>query len=176
MAWVQFNERLWDSLPVVEIGNEAFGMWVRCVIRGAELEHRGYVVSEGTVLKLGRRAVLKRLLTPLNMPPYVNPLLEVVTDPRDKPAEGLTWYRPVNWQVGSTYRPAFVYHRSRAPIPDAIRAAVYERDGRRCVRCGSFEDLTLDHIHPHSRGGSDTLDNLQTLCQPCNSAKRDRVE
>lgn len=35
--------------------------------------------------------------------------------------------------------------------------------------------LTKDHIYPRSQGGSDELDNLQTMCAPCNSRKRDRM-
>ena len=31
--------------------------------------------------------------------------------------------------------------------------------------------MTRDHITPRSKGGTDTLDNLQTLCTTCNNAK-----
>lgn len=64
----------------------------------------------------------------------------------------------------------------RAPIPPALRTAVFERDGWKCVKCGSTDDLVLDHIYPWSRGGPDTYDNLQVLCRPCNYAKGARVE
>lgn len=43
-----------------------------------------------------------------------------------------------------------------------------------CVQCGSTANLTADHIIPRARGGSDHESNLQVLCRPCNSAKRDR--
>lgn len=59
----------------------------------------------------------------------------------------------------------------RERIPDALRTLVYERDGYRCVLCGTDESLSLDHIWPWSRGGRDTPDNLRTLCIPCNSRK-----
>lgn len=59
----------------------------------------------------------------------------------------------------------------RADIPLSVRTAVYERDGFACVRCGSTSSLSLDHIKPWSLGGADTIDNLQTMCRPCNSAK-----
>lgn len=65
--------------------------------------------------------------------------------------------------------------RGRRHIPDDLRMAVYERDGFLCLHCGTTENLSLDHIHPYSRGGQDTLDNLQTLCRPCNSRKGARV-
>ena len=34
-----------------------------------------------------------------------------------------------------------------------------------------FRNLTVDHVIPRSKGGSDHLDNLQLLCGACNSAK-----
>lgn len=44
----------------------------------------------------------------------------------------------------------------------------------RCVMCGaSGEDVALhkDHAKPIYQGGSDGIENLQPLCQPCNLAK-----
>jgi hypothetical protein len=63
----------------------------------------------------------------------------------------------------------------RADIPETLRARVYARDGHRCLLCGAGYDLTLDHIVPWSWGGTDTEDNLRTLCRPCNSSKGDRL-
>lgn len=48
------------------------------------------------------------------------------------------------------------------------------RDGGFCVKCGSVQQLTVDHIVPLARGGGNELDNLQILCKSCNSSKRDR--
>jgi 5-methylcytosine-specific restriction endonuclease McrA len=56
-------------------------------------------------------------------------------------------------------------------IPDLVRAMVYARNEFRCVRCGTSENLSLDHIQPRADGGTDSMDNLQTLCRPCNSRK-----
>jgi len=53
----------------------------------------------------------------------------------------------------------------------SLRQSVYDYDGYRCRHCGTGERLTLDHIIPRVLNGPDTFDNLQTLCQPCNSRK-----
>jgi 5-methylcytosine-specific restriction endonuclease McrA len=41
----------------------------------------------------------------------------------------------------------------------------------RCVKCGSHESIEKDHITPLYLGGSDSIENLQPLCQYCNVSK-----
>ena len=45
-----------------------------------------------------------------------------------------------------------------------------------CVLCGTKDKLTIDHIHPVSKGGGDEISNLQILCRSCNSKKGARLE
>lgn len=45
----------------------------------------------------------------------------------------------------------------------------------RCLCCGEIKPLAIDHIIPLSKGGTNTLDNLQPLCKSCNSKKRDKT-
>lgn len=59
-------------------------------------------------------------------------------------------------------------------IRDAKRAAIYLRDGSRCVWCGERGGLTLDHLVPVSQGGTHESKNLVTACLWCNSARQDR--
>lgn len=59
----------------------------------------------------------------------------------------------------------------RRPIPRGVRQAVFERDGGRCVECGSAFDIQYDHVIPLALGGADSAENLQILCAPCNRAK-----
>ncbi len=66
--------------------------------------------------------------------------------------------------------------KSREPIPEAVRIAVWNRDGGRCVKCGSKERLEYDHIIPVSKGGSSTTRNIELLCETCNRSKSDKIQ
>jgi hypothetical protein len=48
---------------------------------------------------------------------------------------------------------------------------------RVCVKCGrklTWEDFTLDHINPHSKGGRSQLENAALMCLKHNAAKGNR--
>src|SRR6185295_5741787 len=57
------------------------------------------------------------------------------------------------------------------------RWKVLQRDHYRCTACGRSPatnpsvHLEVDHITPVSRGGCNSLHNLQTLCADCNRGK-----
>jgi 5-methylcytosine-specific restriction endonuclease McrA len=59
----------------------------------------------------------------------------------------------------------------RAPIPRALRLAVWERDGGACAHCGSRFDIQYDHVIPLALGGATSAENLQILCGECNREK-----
>jgi 5-methylcytosine-specific restriction endonuclease McrA len=48
---------------------------------------------------------------------------------------------------------------------------------RKCERCRcalSWQDFTVDHIDPHSKGGRSRLENAALMCRSCNSSKGNR--
>ncbi len=58
------------------------------------------------------------------------------------------------------------------------RENVIWRDDFTCQYCGEefpFVDLTLDHVIPSSRGGTNEWDNLVASCKKCNQRKGNRT-
>lgn len=58
------------------------------------------------------------------------------------------------------------------------RANVYARDGYRCQYCGrkpSLKELNYDHVHPRSKGGPTTWENIVTSCVTCNLQKGNKT-
>lgn len=59
-------------------------------------------------------------------------------------------------------------------ISKKLKAIILQKDNYACVICKRTEDLCVDHVIPEIEGGSDEIDNLQTLCRSCNSKKGTR--
>jgi 5-methylcytosine-specific restriction endonuclease McrA len=53
--------------------------------------------------------------------------------------------------------------------------ALCESYGNRCAACGKSVKLTVDHIVPLSRGGTNYIENIQPLCKSCNSRKHTKT-
>jgi len=56
-----------------------------------------------------------------------------------------------------------------------VRLEILKKYKFTCVTCKSKENLSIDHIHPVSKGGGDEFKNLQVMCRSCNSHKSNRV-
>lgn len=64
----------------------------------------------------------------------------------------------------------------RKALSPKLRVLVMERDGFRCQLCGKTAQetkLEVDHKTPVAKGGTDSLNNLWTLCFDCNRGKSD---
>lgn len=65
----------------------------------------------------------------------------------------------------------------RQPTPDESaesqsareRFAVLRRDGYTCQLCGARPSYVTHYIQPRDKGGTDTRDNMITLCSDCES-------
>jgi len=84
----------------------------------------------------------------------------------------LTWLKTKSHQqlpIDNKRRP-FSFDEKAKVIEKSVLSHGYAM----CEKCGAREDLSIDHITPIELGGHNGLDNLQLLCQKCNSRKRDR--
>jgi len=66
----------------------------------------------------------------------------------------------------------------RVPYKKIIlsRKNILRRDSHRCQYCGRGDvPLTVDHIIPKARGGTDSWENLVCACVRCNNKKGDRT-
>lgn len=72
-----------------------------------------------------------------------------------------------------------IKHSCRS-IKPGLRLEIFKRDHYSCKICGASPakdhsvNLVIDHIVPFSKGGSNALENLQTLCNLCNQGKADK--
>jgi len=70
--------------------------------------------------------------------------------------------------------------RHRSPSRGHVGLSKYRlfaRDRQTCAYCGSHcseADLTVEHIHPVSRGGRHEWTNVVTACRSCNTRKGNR--
>ncbi|GLC47218.1 hypothetical protein PLESTB_001458400 [Pleodorina starrii] len=126
----------------------------------------------------------------------------LVLDCAYRPINVLTWYKAFHFdyfgkgEVLEYYPPPAVCTTGSGehPLPAVLRVPQYTadmqdlcsrvacsrrnimvRDGFCCQYCGSRRDLTLDHVHPVSKGGKETWENLVTACMRCNQKKSDRT-
>ena len=53
--------------------------------------------------------------------------------------------------------------------------SLFKKYGYRCALCYCQENLTIDHIIPLTKGGTNNIPNLQILCLDCNLRKRDLI-
>lgn len=104
------------------------------------------------------------------------PTLEVVQWSEQTIRSGTAEFK-VPSVVRVTYYINIQAHRDKS---GAKRMKIYIRDRWKCAYCQrkllKYKiPITLDHIIPKSRGGSNTPENLVTSCKPCNNKKGDRT-
>lgn len=59
---------------------------------------------------------------------------------------------------------------------EKIRQRIFSRDGQICSKCGSTQQLEIDHIRPLADSGGHGDENLRVLCRTCNRSKSYKVD
>lgn len=74
------------------------------------------------------------------------------------------------------YDPSRVQKVELFDFPSKIKEEIFRRDNYKCVVCGRSKkdgvEICADHIKPKDKGGSNTVDNGQTLCTEHNLLKK----
>lgn len=72
-----------------------------------------------------------------------------------------------------------VKEEERSYIPRQIRLSVLKECGHKCAHCGAplffSTNMTMEHVIPLHKGGSNEADNLVVLCEACNKDKNNDV-
>lgn len=165
----------------------------RSVLTSIELQHRGKAIKAAMLDRSRHRRNRRCRKTTYRQPRYDN---------RARPADWLppsllsrlcntlTWVRRLSklLPINELHVETAVFDPQALRNPDIqgvqyqqgplyqtnLRAAVFQRDGGRCVYCGKGGKrvkLELDHVVPKASGGSDRYDNLAVSCQACNQRK-----
>lgn len=77
--------------------------------------------------------------------------------------------------IGEINSNEFSGKNTRESIPTDVKIAVWHRDKECCVKCNSKSNLEFDHIIPVSKGGANSINNIQILCRTCNRKKSNKI-
>ena len=74
------------------------------------------------------------------------------------------------------YDPSHIPKGKLPDFPPEVKEEIFRRDNYRCVVCGRGREdgveICADHKRPKDKGGSNTVDNGQTLCTEHNLLKK----
>jgi 5-methylcytosine-specific restriction endonuclease McrA len=74
------------------------------------------------------------------------------------------------------YDPGLIQHKELHEFPPEVKEAIFKRDRYKCIVCGRGRkdsmEIHADHRVPLDKGGTNTIDNGQTLCSEHNFLKK----
>lgn len=128
--------------------------------------------------------VLNKHFEPVGVTPLTRAMLKIGL--HNSPYTVELWDdEPLHGAGGQTHRKPSVIRlkydlniKGRRMRVVASRKDIYIRDKYTCQFCAKIfpvKELTLDHVFPKSRGGSNDPTNLVAACKKCNGRKRDRT-
>ena len=80
------------------------------------------------------------------------------------------------FELPAVIRVLKIVKKSRRKSIAFNRKNILRRDNYKCQYCGDIDNaLTVDHIHPKSRGGESSWVNVVIACKPCNLKKGDQT-
>lgn len=100
----------------------------------------------------------------------------------DKDNPKLARQRHARWGDKNKEKLSLYAHKRRMLVKNAGGRGVSKADwdiiisiyGNKCLKCGSTERITVDHVIPLDLGGIHDPVNIQPLCHSCNSGKQAR--
>lgn len=172
MAWVSIDDQFHDHPKAEQVGPLGRDLYV------AGLEYANRNLTDGFIPK----ATAGRLVSFYDIPginvtvnPYDVVQLLLVAGLWDAADGGFQIHDrelfELRWS-GQGERPA---RQEWNAIRERLSPIVMQRFDYRCQHCGASNNLAVDHIIPIARGGTNDIENLQVLCQPCNSRKGARA-
>lgn len=159
--WIKLALDYFDNPKIDALSDTGQLLHIQLIMRAARLQSDGAVSVRAAKARgdaAFKELVAGELLLKVDATTYRMDLLSEFLRVR---GNGQVWVSPIIVR--------------RAAIPVSLRLEIYAADNYKCVNCGSPDDLSLDHIHPWSLGGSDDRENLRTMCRPCNSRKGAKV-
>ena len=124
---------------------------------------------------MGQVLVLNASYEPLNITTWRRAMVMMIKGK----AESLEQDTSREIRLG-THLPTVIRLRQYVHVPfrqlPLTRRNLFQRDHQTCQYCGSRDQpLSIDHVVPRSRGGSDTWENVTTACLSCNVRKGNRT-
>jgi 5-methylcytosine-specific restriction endonuclease McrA len=125
---------------------------------------------------LGRALILNATYEPLGVVAHRRAVVLVLREKAEVVERNGALYHSehVTIEAPSVIRLRYFVHVPRRLHVAPSRKAVFLRDGHKCQYCGRPAE-NVDHVHPRSRGGKHTWDNVVAACRRCNGRKENRL-
>lgn len=161
------------------------------VVWAAQLQHRGFAIRDSLTSRRQLRRSRRNRKTRYRQPRFLNrtrPQGWLPPSLQSRVANIETWVKRLqkvaNIQAISFELVRFDMQKMRNPdiqgkeyqqgtlVGYETREYLLEKWGRECAYCGAKDvPLEIEHIHPKSKGGSNSITNLTLSCHKCNTAK-----
>lgn len=173
--WVRLYRAALHNPKIVTLSDRQHRAWHNCLL----------IAGDDGVLPALRDIAVHMRVTASEAEQLVCELVEAqLIDPTTSPT-GERRYTMHDWNVhqyvsdhSANRVKKYRDRRKAAGLPQQqwfnakIKSEVMAKTGGLCSYCGTSENITIDHMTPLHRGGSDNISNLQPACRACNADKR----